>query len=212
MPVNHLATGQSVELLPVTRRHQPVCRTQRQPELVLGRHEVRIGAAVQLLLGMAQQHTLAHLVENGRHSVITELAEHCGQRHGGEVVAAETVGGEEIRCLVCRREEYGLTVGDDRRQLSAPRSRLATEYHPDYLDEVSRRTASDVRWRVNGFDIDTAGLVYSGERHSVRKYLAAQGWSIAEQTRVSLFEEYGLSTPEDDVPMRNAVAVTAHLD
>ena len=96
--------------------------------------------------------------------------------------------------------------------LSAPRSRLATEYHPDYLDEVSRRTASDVRWRVNGFDIDTAGLVYSGERHSVRNYLAAQGWSVAEQTRVSLFEEYGLSTPEDDAPMRNVVAVTAHLD
>jgi len=95
--------------------------------------------------------------------------------------------------------------------LSAPRSRLATEYHPDYLDEVSRRTVSDVRWRVNGFDIDTTGLVYSGERHSVRNYLAAQGWSVAEQTRVSLFEEYGLSTPEDDAPMRNVVAVTAHL-
>jgi methyltransferase (TIGR00027 family) len=96
--------------------------------------------------------------------------------------------------------------------LSAPRSRLATEYHPDYLDEVSRRTVSDVRWRVNGFDIDTTGLVYSGERHSVRNYLAAQGWSVVEQTRVSLFEEYGLSTPEDDAPMRNVVAVTAHLD
>jgi methyltransferase (TIGR00027 family) len=96
--------------------------------------------------------------------------------------------------------------------LSAPRSRLATEYHPDYLDEVSRRTASDVRWRVNGFDIDTARLVYSGRRHSVRNYLAAQGWSVAEQTRVGLFEEYGLSTPEDDAPMRNVVAVTAYLD
>jgi hypothetical protein len=46
----------------------------------------------------------------------------------------------------------------------------------------------------------------------VQNYLAAQGWSVAEQTRVSLFEEYGLSTPDDDVPMRNVVAVTAHLD
>lgn len=96
--------------------------------------------------------------------------------------------------------------------LSAPRSRLATEYHPDVLAEVSRRTASDVRWRVNGIDIDTARLVYSGVRHSVRNYLAAQGWSVAEQTRVSLFENYGLSTPEDGEPMRNVVAVTAHLD
>ena len=96
--------------------------------------------------------------------------------------------------------------------LSAPRSRLATEHHPDPLDEVSRRTVTDVRWRVNGIDIDTTGLVYSGERHSVRNYLAAQGWSVAEQTRVGLFQEYGLSTPEDDAPMRNVVAVTAHLD
>jgi methyltransferase (TIGR00027 family) len=96
--------------------------------------------------------------------------------------------------------------------LSAPRSRLATEHHPNPLDEVSRRTVVDVRWQVNGIDIDTSGLVYSGERHSVRNYLAAQGWSVAEQTRVSLFQEYGLSTPEHDAPMRNVVAVTAHLD
>ena len=95
--------------------------------------------------------------------------------------------------------------------LSAPRSQLATEHHPDVLAEVRRRTASDVRWRVNGIDIDTTQLVYSGERHSVRNYLTAQGWSVAEQSRVSLFEEYGLSTPEDDAPMRNVVAVTAHL-
>jgi O-methyltransferase involved in polyketide biosynthesis len=101
---------------------------------------------------------------------------------------------------------------DNITMLSALRSRLATEYHPDVLAEVSRRMASDVRWRVNGFDIDTAGCVYSGVRHSVRNYLAAQGWSVAEQTRASLFEEYGLSTPDDDEPMRNVVAVTAHLD
>jgi methyltransferase (TIGR00027 family) len=95
--------------------------------------------------------------------------------------------------------------------LSATRSQLATEYYPDMQAEVSRRTASDVRWKVNGIDIDTAGLVYGGERHSVRNYLAAQGWSVAEQTRVSLFEEYGL-IPEDGDPMRNVVAATAHLD
>jgi methyltransferase (TIGR00027 family) len=40
--------------------------------------------------------------------------------------------------------------------LSAPRSQLATEYHPDVLAEVSRRMASDVRWRINGIDVDTA--------------------------------------------------------
>jgi O-methyltransferase involved in polyketide biosynthesis len=96
--------------------------------------------------------------------------------------------------------------------LSGPQSQLATEYHRDDLAEVSRRIVSDVRWRVNGFDIDTAELIYGGKRRSVRNCLAAQGWSVVEQTRVSLFEEYGLSTPEDDAPMRNVVAVTAHLD
>jgi methyltransferase (TIGR00027 family) len=96
--------------------------------------------------------------------------------------------------------------------LSAPRSQLATEYHPDVLAEVRRRSASDIRWRVNGIDVDTAGLVYSGERHLVRNYLTAQGWSVVEQTRVSLFKQFGLPAPEDDAPMRNVVAVTAYLD
>ena len=96
--------------------------------------------------------------------------------------------------------------------LSAPQSQLATEYHPQPFAEVIRRTASDARWRLNGVDIDTTQLVYTGERHPVRNYLAAQGWSVLQQTRVSLFEEYGLSTPEDDAPMRNVMAVTAHLD
>jgi O-methyltransferase involved in polyketide biosynthesis len=94
--------------------------------------------------------------------------------------------------------------------LSAPRSQLATEYHPD-VAEVSRRTAqtfAEGQWHRHRHD----RLVYTGERHSVRNYLAVQGWSVAEQTRVSLFEGYGLSTPEDDEPMRNVVAVTAHLD
>jgi methyltransferase (TIGR00027 family) len=96
--------------------------------------------------------------------------------------------------------------------LSASRSQLATEYHPDVLAEVSRRSASDVRWRVNGIDVDTAHLVYTGERNLVRNYLVAQGWSVVEQTRVSLFKQSGLPAPEDDAPMRNVVAVTAHLD
>lgn len=101
---------------------------------------------------------------------------------------------------------------DSIRTLSAPRSQLATEYHPDVPGEVSRRTATDVRWKVNGFDIDSAGLIYSGERHPVRNYLTRQGWSVVEQTRVSLFKQYGLATPDDEAPMRNVVGVTAHLD
>ena len=97
-------------------------------------------------------------------------------------------------------------------ELSGPRSQLATEYHPDVPNEARRRTATDVRWKVNGLDIDSAGLIYSGERHPVRNYLTGQGWSVVEQTRVSLFKQYGQCAPGDDAPMRNVVAVTAHHD
>lgn len=96
--------------------------------------------------------------------------------------------------------------------LSAPRSQLATEYHPDVTGEVSRRTATDVRWKVNGLDIDSARLVYGGERHPVRDYLVDRRWSVVEQTRVCLFKQYGLATPAEGAPMRNVVGVTAHLD
>jgi methyltransferase (TIGR00027 family) len=95
--------------------------------------------------------------------------------------------------------------------LSAVGSQLATEYHPDGVDAVNLRASSYGRWKANGIDVDTAELVYSGERHPVRNYLAARGWSVVEQTRVSLFGKYGLSTPQSDAPMSNVVAVSAHL-
>jgi len=95
--------------------------------------------------------------------------------------------------------------------LSASRSQLATEYHPDGVDAMDLRTSSTGRWRANGIDVDTADLVYNGERHPVRNYLAERGWRVVEQTRVSLFGKYGLPTPESDAPMSNVVAVSAHL-
>jgi methyltransferase (TIGR00027 family) len=97
-------------------------------------------------------------------------------------------------------------------ELSATHSRLATEYYPDGFNEISRRTAADERWKANGVDIDTAGLIYSDERRPVRSYLVGQGWTVVEQTRVSLFKRYGLMTPTNDAPMRNVVAVAAHLN
>ena len=43
-------------------------------------------------------------------------------------------------------------------------------------------------------------------------FLVGQGWSVVEQTRVSLFKRYGLPAPQNDAPMRDVVAVAAHLD
>jgi hypothetical protein len=115
--VAQLVTGQPLQLLAVARRHQAVRRRQRHPELVIRWDEIGIGASVELFFGVAQQHTLADLVENGRHSVIAELPEHRRQRHGRKFVTPEAVGGEEIRRVICGREKRGLAFGDHRRQL-----------------------------------------------------------------------------------------------
>ena len=45
----------------------------------------------------------------------------------------------------------------------------------------------------------------------MRSYLVGQGWSVVEQTRVSLFKRYGLPAPTNDAPMRDVVAVSAPL-
>jgi|SRR5690348_16166505 len=96
--------------------------------------------------------------------------------------------------------------------LSAMGSRLSTEYHADISCEKGRLMTIDARWKANGIDIDTAALIYGGDRTAVRSYLTAKRWSVVEQTRMSLFKAYGLPTPQRDPRLHNAVAVTAHLD
>jgi methyltransferase (TIGR00027 family) len=101
---------------------------------------------------------------------------------------------------------------DDITDLSAKGSRLCTEYHCDGCVDGGRRMTLDARWKANGIDIDTAALIYGGERRHVRSYLTAKCWSVIEQTRMNLFKAYGLPTPERDPRLHNVVAVTGHLD
>ena len=95
--------------------------------------------------------------------------------------------------------------------LSAPGSRLATEYHPDATD-LARRGRSLARdWRRYGLDFDLSKLMYEGERPSVIDYLSSHGWVVATQGRPALCASYGLPQPDSDpsAPLSNIVAVTA---
>jgi methyltransferase (TIGR00027 family) len=96
--------------------------------------------------------------------------------------------------------------------LSAPGSRLATEYHPDIAAAVHNRSqAMAERWREHGFDVDLSELWYVGDRNSVVDYLTAGGWSVTARRRPEVFAEYGRTFPdsEDAEPQRNSLAVVA---
>ncbi|BDY29977.1 MULTISPECIES: class I SAM-dependent methyltransferase [Mycolicibacterium] len=96
--------------------------------------------------------------------------------------------------------------------LSAPGSRLATEFHPDFGAAVQQRTQAVAdRWRQHGFDVDLGSLWYTGDRNSPIDYLAGTGWSVSSRPRPELFDEYGRVFPDtaDAAPQRNSLAVTA---
>ena len=98
--------------------------------------------------------------------------------------------------------------------LSAPGSRLATEYHPDGLPMLNDRAkAMTDRWAQFGLDMDLSSLVYGGERSPVTDYLTERGWRVSTRSRTELFTEAGLSVLPTDAsqPLQNTVAVTAIL-
>lgn len=96
--------------------------------------------------------------------------------------------------------------------LSAPGSRLATEYHPDGAAALSDSNRSlGQRFADQGLDLDMADLVYSGERNPVGAYLGRQGWQVKERGREEVFSAYGRSFPDGDIVarIRNSVAIEA---
>jgi len=101
--------------------------------------------------------------------------------------------------------------------LSAPGSKLATEYHVDSDDSgvtMSQRAQEfNQRWINLGCDIDLSGLFYDGERSNVVEYLSDQGWQVSTQLRRDLFSVYGRHFPDDDTSaqLRNVATVTAVL-
>ena len=96
--------------------------------------------------------------------------------------------------------------------LSAPGSRIATEYHPDNGSTMAERgKAMSDRWANIGCDVDLSGLFYEGDRNNVADYLSERGWDVLARYRRDLFGEYGRVYPDDDelAAFRNIVSVIA---
>jgi methyltransferase (TIGR00027 family) len=98
-------------------------------------------------------------------------------------------------------------------ELSAPGSRLATEFHPDDDRTMSERAREfNQRWINLGCDIDLSGLFFDGERSNVVDYLTERGWEVTTRPRREMFADYGLVFPDDEMSqLRNIVSVTATL-
>jgi methyltransferase (TIGR00027 family) len=101
---------------------------------------------------------------------------------------------------------------DDIAALSAPGSRLATEYHPDAAASIGGR-ARELTSQMSGqeFDLDISKLFYDGERKPVVEYLTEHGWQVSSRLRPAIFAEYGRVFPEADslAPLRESLAVIA---
>lgn len=104
---------------------------------------------------------------------------------------------------------------DDITALSAPGSRLATEYHPDGGAALSGRAGALAdQWRTHGFDVNIADLAYGGERTPVVDYLTAKGWSVSARPRPDVFADYGREFPDSEAlaALRNSLSVIATLE
>jgi methyltransferase (TIGR00027 family) len=96
--------------------------------------------------------------------------------------------------------------------LSAPGSRLATEYHPDGGRGLADRSkAISDQWRERGLELNMADLFYAGERNPVIGYLEGQGWDVNARARAEMFAAYGRPFPETNLTksIRNSLSVTA---
>jgi methyltransferase (TIGR00027 family) len=102
---------------------------------------------------------------------------------------------------------------DNITELSAPGSKLATEYHGDSDRTMTERAQQfNKRWANLGCDIDLSGLFFDGERSNVVDYLADRGWQVSTRPRREFFADYGRVFPDDEESqLRNIIAVTATL-
>ncbi|MEH3141690.1 MAG: class I SAM-dependent methyltransferase [Mycobacterium kyogaense] len=99
--------------------------------------------------------------------------------------------------------------------LSAPGSRLATEYHPDAGASLGQRSrALREQWKAHDKDgkiPDLGDLFYPGERTPPADYLAGLGWAVSTRTRPDVFAAYGrtFGSGEAFETLKNSLALTA---
>ncbi len=101
---------------------------------------------------------------------------------------------------------------DDITELSAPGSRLATEYHPDAAASIGARLRDmKEQWSDAPVDMDITKLFYDGERNGVVEYLGDHGWQVSSRRRPDVFAGYGRVFPDTEalVPLRDSLAVIA---
>ncbi len=101
---------------------------------------------------------------------------------------------------------------DDIAALSAPGSRLATEYHPDAAASIGARLQEmKDQWGDAPVDMDITKLFYDGERNGVIEYLTEHGWQVSARPRPEVFAGYGRVFPDTEslVPLRDSLAVIA---
>jgi methyltransferase (TIGR00027 family) len=99
--------------------------------------------------------------------------------------------------------------------LSAPASRLATEFLPDTTVFANAHSMGfQERWREAGFGIDFNELVFHGERSHVVEYLTGHDWQVSSRTIDLLHGDNGFSYPDDEAAQAFAhqVYVTAVLE
>ena len=86
--------------------------------------------------------------------------------------------------------------------LSAPGSRLATEFMPSmdvFTEEPNTAGPEQDRWRRMGFQDGLAGLVYAGERSHVVTYLTDLGWEVTGNLIEELFAANGFDLPDEEM-------------
>jgi methyltransferase (TIGR00027 family) len=100
--------------------------------------------------------------------------------------------------------------------LSAPGSRLATEFHRGdvvaALNERSQQLADS--WKGAGVGLDFAALTYRGERNDAAQYLAERGWSVTGRARTEVFAGYGRAFPtgQEAAGLSDSTAIVAIRD
>jgi methyltransferase (TIGR00027 family) len=104
---------------------------------------------------------------------------------------------------------------DNIASLSAPGSRLATEFVPNtdmFSDERSQDRSE--RWRRLGLDVDMKELVYHGERSHLIRYLEAGGWQATADDVPDLYAANGFTLPDDEqgAAMADVKYITAILN
>jgi methyltransferase (TIGR00027 family) len=103
-------------------------------------------------------------------------------------------------------------------ELSAPRSRVATESRPSPRPGDEEQTKAALhriseRWRAEGFDLDHARLRYFGERNEAAPYLTDRGWTLDTITIRDLLAASDLPPiKDDDLRMADVRYVSGALD